>query len=150
MEQPLFDLQLDSASQAYLSETAKWGRFLAIVGFIFCAFILIIGIVFAVTLNSGVMPNDSYGVYGGMLRPLIGGIYIVMSVVYLFPCIFLNNYSSRMKAALASNDQDSLSRSFSSLKTFFKFWGILTIIGLVLMAIAIVGSIVSVYFLTRH
>ncbi len=37
MEQPtnLFELQLDQPSINYLNEAARWGRFLAIIGFIY-------------------------------------------------------------------------------------------------------------------
>ncbi len=37
----LFDLQLDQQSINYLTEAARWARFLSILGFIYCGFIVI-------------------------------------------------------------------------------------------------------------
>ncbi len=37
---PLFELQLDQQTSAHLADTARWAKFLAVVGFIFCALIL--------------------------------------------------------------------------------------------------------------
>ncbi|MBA4168554.1 MAG: hypothetical protein H0X41_13595, partial [Chitinophagaceae bacterium] len=34
--QSLFDLHVDQQSITYLSESARWARFIAIIGFIFC------------------------------------------------------------------------------------------------------------------
>ena len=36
------ELQVDSIAHAHLSETAKWARFLAIVGFVICVIILLV------------------------------------------------------------------------------------------------------------
>ena len=39
--QNLFELQLDQPSAAYLGEAAKWAKFLAIIGFIFCGLMIL-------------------------------------------------------------------------------------------------------------
>ena len=42
-EQHLFDLKIDRPVATNLSEAAKWGKFLGIMGFIFCGLMVIIG-----------------------------------------------------------------------------------------------------------
>ena len=45
-------LEVDNVVAAHLYETAKWGKFLAIVGFVFCGLIVLAGIYLAVAVSS--------------------------------------------------------------------------------------------------
>lgn len=127
----LFDLQIDHQSGSYLSETAKWAKFLSILGFIFCGLILIIAIFFGSFLTSGF-----FGKYGGVgtgaAAGALGGlfifIYVIIALIYFFPCLFLFNFSNKMQVAIRNNDQGQLNISFRNLKSFFKFCGIFTIV----------------------
>ena len=44
----LFELQLDQPSINYLSEAARWSRFLSIIGFIYCGLMVIFGLFFGI------------------------------------------------------------------------------------------------------
>jgi uncharacterized membrane protein (DUF485 family) len=63
--------------------------------------------------------------------------------LYFFPCLFLFRFASKMKHALAANDQAQLNTSFQNLKSLFRFVGILTIIFLAFYAIAIVFGLLG-------
>ena len=128
----LFGLGLDPASNAHLSEAARWAKFLAIVGFVICALIAVFGI-FAGSIFSGMMSR--YSEFGGRSSGYGGGfgatfsiIYIGIAILYFFPCLFLYRFANHMKAALASNQQEILNKSFQNLKIMFRYVGILTII----------------------
>ena len=128
----LLELQIDPTASALLREASKWAKFLAIMGFILCGFLVFAGI-FAGTLFSSFSNMGSQ--YGGSPMPatmggLMTGFYIIMALVYFFPCLFLYRFSTKTQVALRSNDQQQLISSLSNLKSYFKFIGILTIIWL--------------------
>ncbi|MGZ3959608.1 MAG: hypothetical protein ACXVBT_17095, partial [Flavisolibacter sp.] len=54
----LFSLQIDSMTKTHLAETARWGRFLAIVGFIMCGLIVLGGIAFGSFFSMVARGND--------------------------------------------------------------------------------------------
>jgi hypothetical protein len=118
-------LEVGDAAAAHLSDTAKWGKFLAIVGFIGCGLLLLGGLVFMVAVNS--LGGYYSSVFSGM-GPVIGVIYLAIAVLYFFPCLFLLRFSNKMKAALLSNDQEALNEAFNQHRRFYKFVGILVII----------------------
>ncbi|MBV9962768.1 MAG: hypothetical protein JO072_11010 [Parafilimonas sp.] len=141
-----FSLQVDNSNIPYLSEAAKWGKFLSILGFIIIIIVLCFGILAFITGNTFSPELDTQlqdMQLPGNLGGIIMGIYfLVISVLYFFPCLFLYNFSSRMQKALRSNDQILLNRSFSSLKSLFKFWGILTIVIMGFFILIIILAIV--------
>lgn len=135
-----FALQVDNGNIPYLAEAAKWGKFLSILGFIFCALIIIMGL-FAGTIMSGVfsqLETESAAGLGSISTTVIMIYYILIAILYFFPCLFLFNFSSKMQTAIRNNDQIYLNNSFRNLKSLFKFWGILTIILLCIFVIAII------------
>jgi hypothetical protein len=132
----LFELQIDANAQAILRETSKWAKFLSIVGFIFCGIMVVIGI-FAASLFATM--STQYGSpMPSQLGGLMTGFYIVYAVIYFFPCLFLFRFSTRTQVALRNNDQLQLSTALGSLKSYFKFFGILTIIVLAILALAFI------------
>lgn len=133
----LFELQIDQPVISYLSETAKWGKFLAIMGFIGCGFMLIFG-VFA---NSMMSDLSSMGATD-MSVTITRFLYIGMALLYFLPCLYLINFSSKMQKALRANDQIQLTESFKNLKSCYKFMGIMTIIFIALFVLIFIGAIV--------
>jgi len=129
----LFELQIDHQSNAYLKETAKWAKFLAIVGFVVCGLIALAGI-FAGTVLSATMGQFGGG-YGASFGIMATVMYLIMAVVYFFPCLFLFRFATRMQVVLQNNDQPNLSVALSNLKSYFKFIGILTLIALAFFAL---------------
>lgn len=125
----LFGLTIDPQSKRFLSETAKWGKFLSILGFIGCAFIAIAGIITAIGLGK---ESQSYNEFGGspfaMLGPALAVVLLLMALLYFIPCLYLFRFSGQMSVALSADDQAALNKAFENLKSVFKFIGILTII----------------------
>jgi hypothetical protein len=140
----LFDLQVDPRSSKFLIETAKWARFLAIVGFIFCGLIVLFSL-FAGSILSAVFSRyaGSTAFLGGAF---ISFFYIFVSLLMFFPCLFTYRFSASMLLALRNNDQELLSTSFRNLKSLFKFHGIVTIVVLSLYGLAILFAIAGTVF----
>ncbi len=137
----LFGMNVDQTGRAHLAEAARWGKFLAIIGFIVCGLVVLTGI-FASTLFNLLLNQYDRNPYNELpaTTPGFGFVmaiyYIVIAVVNFFPCLFLYRFATKMKTALTSNDQESLNLSFQNLKATFRFIGILTLIGLVFMVLA--------------
>jgi len=128
----LFELQVDQRTQSLFRETSKWAKFLSVVGFIFCGLLVLIG-VFAGSIYAtmGQQYNTTPSpVPVAMMGVIMTVVYIVIAIIYFFPFLYLFKFSNRMKVALRNNDQNQLTASLASLKSYFKFLGILTIIGL--------------------
>ena len=138
--QNLFELQLDQPSTGYLGEAAKWAKFLAILGFIFCAF-MVIAALFAGSMMSSMM--SSAGGFGTMFGGgFVTVLYLLFAALYFFPCLFLYRFASQIQDAIHNNEQAKLQGSFRSLKSFFRFVGILTIIAIAFYILAIFAVLV--------
>ncbi|HEX7903401.1 MAG TPA: DUF5362 family protein [Chitinophagaceae bacterium] len=142
----LFGLNVDDPIRNHLFETAKWGRFLAIVGFVICGLIVVAGIFAATSFNdlsSGGyrgrydMYDESAGL--GAIGPMVLVICIIVATLYFFPSLFLLRFSNRMKTALASDNQELLASSFQNLKIVFRYTGIMSIVFIVLYVLGQIG-----------
>ena len=146
-ETTLFGFGIDTASRAHLAEAAKWAKFLAIVGFVVCGLIVIVGI-FAgsfLSMMSGVY-SDEYRGSSALTRGMgafLAVLYIGMAILFFFPYLFLFRFANHMKSALNTNDQQTLNSSFQNLKIMFRYVGILTIVLLSFYALAILMVIVT-------
>ena len=107
----------------YLMETAKWGKFLAIVGYVSIGILILIAIFMMIGLST--MSNLTgaefpMGVFGFM--------YIIIGALYYFPVNYLYKYAVQIKKGLKSNDITTITAGFQNLKSLFKFMAIVTIV----------------------
>lgn len=129
-----------------LRRTAKWARFLSIVGFISIALMLLAGI-FAGSLMGGLMGRQS-AMTGMPMNNVMGAmgtlytvIFIFIAVLYFFPLLFLYRFSSRaLQAVNGAFDGTAFTGSLDSLRKLFTYVGVLTAIVLCFYAIAILFS----------
>jgi len=141
----LFGLSIDPMSKAHLADAARWAKFLAIMGFIVCGLIVIVGI-FAGSVLESFSSTRRYEGFDSNVEMTRGlGIvatvfYILIAVLYFFPCLFLFNFASKMKTALLSNDQDVLNSSFQNLKKTFRYIGVLSII---VLSFWVIGMLIA-------
>ncbi len=89
-------------------------------------------------IPSGAMGNSPLAGIQGVL----GGVYIVMALLYLLPVFYLYKYASGMKTALSSNDSALLSSSFVYLKSHHKFLGVTAIVVISMYILMIIGFVV--------
>ncbi len=151
------ELEVTDAVKAHLTNAARWGRFLAIIGFVGIGFTVLLGLFFGAFMN--MLTSDLYNddLYGdgissfAILSPMFYTIlYLLIAAVYFFPVLYLYQFSSRMLRAIPDQDQYALERSFSSLNRLFKFMGIITIVILALygfvLFFAVLGGLGSMLF----
>jgi hypothetical protein len=122
------DLQVTPLSQNFLGEAAKWGRFLSVMGFIFCGFLAIAAFFMPALYSRLSTFNQLPPNVVGATATLITVIYLMLAVLLFFPCFYLNRFSVKMRTALNSVSQENFEESFKNLKSLLKFYGISTII----------------------
>ncbi|MDB5020073.1 MAG: hypothetical protein JWQ28_1200 [Pedobacter sp.] len=113
--------------RSYIYESAKWSRFLSIVGFILTFFMVIA----ALSMNSIMTAMSQIPAYSGLAKFGSAGltvIYLIIALLYFYPSFLMFKFASSAKQAVLYGEQASLSLAMSKLKSIFKFWGILTII----------------------
>ena len=144
----VFGLGMDANSKAHLGEAARWAKFLAIVGFIVCGLVVLLGIFAGSILSSmsGQFSSELGGMgkmgnMGSSFGAMMAVMYIAIAILYFFPCLFLFRFANFMKAALATDDQENLNKSFQNLKIMFRYVGILTIVVLTIYLIAFLIAI---------
>jgi len=144
------ELELNSAARDYLLQTTKWAKFLAIVGLIFSAFIILMGLtagtlfgsLFALAGQTSGMQNNFTGSMGIMFTVIYG----IMGLIMMYPCIRLLQFSNKGKLALDTNDSLAIEDSFRRLRSVFRFYGILTIIYLSFIALGLLMALVGLGF----
>ena len=109
-----------------ISETSKWTKFLAILGFIGVAFMVILGI-FSGSIMSAI-PGQEMNQLASSFGFVYALFYLITAVLYVFPSLYLLRFSNNMKTALISKSYTNINDALANLKSFFKFWGILSII----------------------
>ncbi|HEX3767945.1 MAG TPA: DUF5362 family protein [Puia sp.] len=138
----LFELQLDQPSVNYLSEAARWSRFLSVLGFIYCGFMVIFGLFFGSEMTR-MIPGAGDARMSSVGNTFLGVFIILLSLIMFFPSLYLWNFSSKIRKAFNNNDQPLLTESLKNLKSFFKFYGILLIVVLSFYALALIAAIVG-------
>lgn len=114
-------------------------------GFIFCGLILLVAIFVGsiFTIMSKLMPSSPYGNMPVAVGGFISVFYILIDVLYFFFPFYLYRFSSRLKKGLTYQDTFHVTSALSSLKSFFKLWGIVTIIVISLYLLIIVVAIIG-------
>lgn len=134
------NLILTPEAQSYLSSAGKWATFLGVLGFIFCGLFLLLAVSMGsiMTKVAAMQPeNPAMAMMAGMDTG-ITVVYILLDVLYFFFALYLYQFATRVKAALKFSDSIQLTAGLKSLKSFFKLWGIVTIIIIALYALGMV------------
>lgn len=121
-------LKISNSIKENLMITAKWARFLAIVGFIFVGILGIASLFLIVTsLASG---------YGPLI--FISFVYIILTIVMLFPALYLIRFAAAAEKGLGSNKQGEFDYAIENMKSLFKFSGIYTIVMIALYIVYVI------------
>lgn len=134
---PLQGVMFTAPMSRALGEARPWVAFLSVLGFITAGMMGVGGI--GVILGASLLGDElggGFGVAGGVL-------YLAFGLLYLFPALHLNRYARSIKSGLANADPQNLEAAFSHERSFWKFLGILSVIGLAITALVFVGLIVA-------
>ncbi len=133
------ELKIDQQASVYLMSAAKWNMFISIIGFVSCGFMILGSITFFL-MGSSIGALVESAAYGKIGAGFLGIIYFIVAGIYLIPCIFLYNFSTKMQQALRTGNQELINPAFSNLQLYSKFVGILIIVGIglsILMMLAV-------------
>lgn len=143
--EPQSPLALNAWARESLGVASKWARFLAIVGFIGCGFMLLMGL-FAGSLFSTAISDMPETRSSAFFRSVggvgLGIMYAVIAVLYFLPCLYLFRFAEKSKTALLSSSEDILAESMNNLKKMFKFLGWMMIVVLSLYGVLIVCVVI--------
>lgn len=126
-------LQITTDDKYNYLEIAKWGKFLSIVGFAGTGVLILVGMFFEAVMSMFPMPSGAELGFSGF-----GIFYVLMSLLYFVPSLFLFRYATKIKQAVKSEDQYLFSQAVVNLRRLFVFVGILTAIMLVIYGIAFI------------
>ncbi|WP_266203462.1 hypothetical protein [Pontibacter kalidii] len=128
------ELYLDVSLLQSLSDTAKWGKVLAVLGFILSGFILVFGLFMQQMLKSPGMEERAadVGLSGFTLV-----VYAFVALVYFFPSLYLYNFASSMQQGVQERSRQKVGKAISRLRILFKFMVIMLLLFLVLFAVSL-------------
>lgn len=126
---------LDERSKAYLQETTRWTKFLAIMGFIFVGFMLIAAILFLIV-------GSATSAYSGSSLEALGStglfvMYLLIAAFYFYPAYALWKFSTNMKSGINTDNQEQIIEGFRYQKNMYRFIGIASILSIALFLVAI-------------
>ncbi len=133
------DLVLTQADKNNFLETARWGKFLGIVGFIMSGFIVIGGLSFITGAFVGADFDDMYAEIGGAM----GFFYILIALLYIFPSLYVYRFSTQIQDGIKTNEPSKCTEAYNNLRKLFLFMGVMTIIALGLYVLAIIFMVMG-------
>ena len=118
-----------------LRATRPWTHLISILGFVGVAFSILAGIAMVIGRNFFPVSAET--------PPLafLGIIYMLTSVFYLVPSIWLSKYSSAISSFLQENDAIQLAKAIAYQKSFWKFAGITVLVLIVMIVLGIIAAI---------
>jgi len=136
----------------YLKGASPWLRFIGILGFIGAGLTALSGFsLFAVipVINRlwGEIPGIDVSLRGALSSIFSGSMAVFCvgaGVVMFFPSLFVYRFGEKIRSYLRTGTEKDLELAFKNNKSLWKFLGIISIIELVFIPMAIVGSIVAV------
>ncbi|WP_396149403.1 hypothetical protein [Flavobacterium sp.] len=139
-----FENQLTTAAVGFLQESAKWSKFMAIIGFIGIGLMVLVSLFMAIgfsAMGASTMPELPFSM------SVFSIIYVLFAAIYFFPVYYLYQYATKTSAALHSKNKQLLTDGLENLKSHHKFLGIFTLILVSLygfiFVFAILGGILS-------
>ena len=133
----LEQLVLNADSRIFLKETAKWSFFLAILGIIGLGF-MFLGAIVSFFIGDA-MPQSQTQLMPFDVGLFMSIFYIIMALLYITPIYYLMQFSTKMKKALSSKNDEALANAFEMLKSHYKYIGVLAIIIISLNILTVVA-----------
>ena len=151
VEQP--ELVVTNDAKYYLNTAARWANFLGILGFIVAGFTVLTGLYWLVmgstiaSVASGQAAEGSGSPMTGAIISMMGSaggiICLLYAAIIFFIAYYLVRFAGGTKKAVLYGSTADLTKGIQGLKSFFKTWGIISII---VIALSILGFIAAVVF----
>jgi hypothetical protein len=135
------EMVLTQEAQHYLHGAGKWASFLGIIGFIGSAFTLVAAVFVGNIAEIIAKFKPTSPTYPNAMGGVVGLIYVVIAIFYFFLSLSLFRFGNNIKTGLLFADAVSVSKAFRKLRSFFKLWGIASIIIIILFIIILIAAV---------
>jgi hypothetical protein len=144
---PELGLQVDAEVTQHLKNSAKWGKFIAIIMFVVCALLLVLGIIKIKMVNTILsrLTTSSYFVLGEQDDIVLIALVVVLAGMLAASYFLLLNFSVKIKKALQTDNVTELNAGLKSLKVFFIITTAFAMIGLVKDIIDLVKYLINLF-----
>ncbi len=139
------NLQIDDIASAHLRETARWAKFLSIVGFIVSALLILGGIFYGSIMS--MMPGFNQGGVQLIGSGVVAVVYIIIAAIYTMLSLYLYRFATKMLATLQHNDQQQFNDALNNLRLVYKVTGIIIVIYLCFLVLAMIVGIGAMAFM---
>jgi hypothetical protein len=134
---------LSPRAQEYLDQTRPWVRFISIMVFVGAAFMALAGLVMiALTMAGAMAASGANAPFGAVGVVAAGFFYLMLACLYIAPGVFLHRYAVAIRQLKAACTSSALEDALKHQKSFWRFMGILTVVGLVICVLVLVIAIV--------
>lgn len=133
---------LTPLAQQYLDQTRPWVRFMSVITFVSAGLMVVVGLaMLVISVFGGLAAGNGEG--AGVLGTAIGGalvalFYVGLACLYVVPGLYLSRYASAIKQLNVDSTAAGLEEALKHQKSFWRFVGILAVIGLV-VAVVVLG-----------
>lgn len=131
-------LMITENMRSYLYDMAKWAKLIGIAGIFFSASMIIM----ALNMKSTLLKSPELASLPAV-GPALSMMFIIYALVLLYPSILLLKYANKANEGVLYGNQDNLEEAISSLKSLFKFFGILAVIGIAFNFISIFSQLMK-------
>ena len=137
-------LKLQSAAKRYVHSTGRWCKFFAVVSIVGMSLFTLCGVLLILCSCLGLDAAMNGAVPAGCVMPMwvIGAIYLVSAGLMLPAVIYLMRAAKAARTAVALNDNEAALRYMRCTKSYWKYYGILTIVMLGICAVGIPVAVV--------
>ncbi len=117
-----------------VDKMAYWSKLFGILTWVF-GVLMVLGGIGLIISSAEMGMGESTG--------LLGLVYIVMAVLYIYPGNLMLKFSKNARSGLNNQDNYDIANGFSSMGKVFTFWGTITLIIFGIYALIIVFSILG-------
>lgn len=140
-EQPQLIVTEDMRS--YIYDMAKWANFLGIVGFVISAFLFLAALTVGPTINANPEMGKMLGQLGAMDGTTISIVFIIYGALIFYPSLLMFRYAAKAKQGVLYGEQENLNEAVNRLKSIFKYFGVLTIVFIVLYLMTLFSAVLG-------
>ena len=119
---------LSDEAKSYLKESAKWAKFLSIIAFIGIGFIALVGLFFGTFMSAMTGLSGDEAAMAAIPTTFITIFYLGLAGVMIIPTLNHYRFAVKTQRALRKDDEPLLTEALGNLKSYYKFYGLLTAI----------------------
>ena len=142
------NIQLQEEVKQYVASTGRWYKFFGILGIIGIVLMVMGAIIVFVAGNalSSADVMEMAGMPEGMAQmggASMGIVYLICSLLYVPMVVYMLRGAQAAESAVALNSNEAAARFLLNTKSYWKFYGILSIVMICLMIMLFIVAIIA-------